>query len=286
MPTTPVSVLIRNRNEAVDLRRLLLRLREQQAQNLEIVVVDNESTDESRQHIESFGCRLVDLPAGQFTYGRATNLGLEHCSGDLVVTLSSHSLPLGRFFIDEVTAPFSDPRVAAVRIPIAANTAELKNIGTFAPLDSKSGVQEVFRRGPVASGSVIRRSIWLTYRFDETLPGAEDKEWAFRVLGAGDYVMPVANAAYCYTRSFPPEKWVQKMRREETAGLQAAGIRPRPSLKDTVFSILAAQRDVFRKALVEAELYWFRTRLNRTSSSGESKLTGVREMTVSERRGA
>jgi hypothetical protein len=56
------------------------------------------------------------------------------------------------------------------------------------------------------------------------------------------------------------------MRREEAAGLQAAGIRPKSSLKDTVWSILAAQRDVFRKATVEAELYWFRTRLDRTRS--------------------
>jgi glycosyltransferase involved in cell wall biosynthesis len=286
MSSTSISVLIRNRNEADDLRRLLLRLREQQAQNIDIVVVDNESTDESRQHIESFGCRLVHLPEDQFTYGRATNLGLEHCSGELIVTLSSHSLPIGRSFIDEVTAPFSDPRVAAVRIPIASNTAELKNLGTFAPLHSKSGVEEVFRRGPVASGSVLRRSIWLAHRFDETLPGAEDKEWAFRVLGAGDYIMPVANAAYCYTRSFPPEKWIQKIRREEIAGFQAAGIRPRPSLKDTVFSILAAQRDVFRKAFLEAQLYWFRTRLGRTSAASETKSAGMREMAVSGRRGA
>ncbi len=265
---------------------MLLRLQEQHAQNLEIVVVDNDSTDDSRQHIESFGCRLVHLPTGQFSYGRATNLGLEHCSGDLVVMLSSHSLPLGRFFIDEVTAPFSDPRVAAIRIPIAANTAELKNMGTFAPLDSTSGVEEVFRRGPVASGSVIRRSIWLTHRFDESLPGAEDKEWALRVLRAGNCVMPVVNAAYCYTRSFSPDRWVQKIRREETAGLQAAGIRPRVSLKDTVFSILAAQRDVFRKALVEAELYWFRTRLGRESRASKSESSSAPEMAVSDRRGA
>ena len=285
MSAKSVSVLIRNRNEAADLRRLLVRLREQHVRDLEIVVVDNDSTDESRKHIERFGCRLVHLPAGQFTYGRATNLGLEHCSGDLVVTLSSHSLPIGRFFIDEVTAPFSDPRVAAVRIPIAANTAELKNMDSVAPLDPNSAVEEVFRRGPVASGSVIRRSIWLTHRFNEALPGAEDKEWALRVLRAGDCIMPAVNAAYCYTQSFPRANWIKKIRREEIAGMQAAGLRPRSSLKDTAFSIFAAQRDVFLKAFVEAELYWFRTRLGRTSAS-ETESASMREMAISNRRGA
>ena len=283
MATTPISVLIRNRNEEADLRRLLERLCAQQNAHFEIVVVDNESTDGSRRHIESFGCRLVHLPAGQFTYGRSTNLGMEHCSGDLVVTLSSHSLPIGNFFIDAVTAPFSDPRVAAVRIPIAANTAELKNMGSVAPLDSKSSAQEVFRRGPVASGSVLRRSIWLTHRFDETLPGAEDKEWALRVLRSGDFLMPVANAAYCYTQSFNSDQWLRKLRREEIAGFAAAGLRPQSSLKNTIFSILAAQRDVFRKARVEGELYWFRSRLGRTASP-KAESAGIREIAVSDRR--
>jgi len=258
-----VSVLIRNRNEAEDLRRLLNRLREQHAEILEIVVVDNESTDDSRHHIAELGCKLVNLPAGQFTYGRATNLGMENCSGELVLMLSSHSLPIGRYFVDEAIAPFSDPRVAALRIPIAANTAELRNFNAFAPLDSRSSAEEVFRRGPVASGSVIRRSVWEKHRFDETLGGAEDKEWALRVLREGSYIMPTVNLAYCYTRSFGPKSWIQKILREETAGFKAANIRPQASLKHTIFSILAAQRDVVRKAQMETKLYFFRLRLKR-----------------------
>lgn len=258
-----VSVLIRNRNEAADLKRLLGRLREQHWNRLEVVVVDNESSDDSRRLISEYDCRLVHLPAGQFTYGRATNLGMEHCSGDLVMMLSAHSLPIGRYFVAEATTPFADSRVAAVRIPIASNTAELMNLAAAEPLNSLSTAEEVFRRGPVASGSVIRRSVWLEHRFDETLGGAEDKEWALRVLKTGDYIMPVVNAAYCYTRSFDQEGWIKKIRREETAGFEAANIRPKASLKNAVLSILAAQRDVLRKARTEARLYMFRGRLNR-----------------------
>jgi glycosyltransferase involved in cell wall biosynthesis len=261
-----VSVLIRNRNEAGDLKRLLVRLREQHWDRLEIVVVDNDSTDDSRRLIAEYGCKLVHLPAGQFTYGRATNLGMDHCSGDLVMMLSAHSLPIGRYFIAEATTPFADPRVAAVRIPIASNTSELRNLQSAAPLDSQSCAEEVFRRGPVASGSVIRRSVWLEHRLDETLGGAEDKEWALRVLKTGGYIMPVVNAAYCYTRSFDQAGWIKKIRREETAGFEAANIRPKASFKNVVLSTLAAQRDVFRKARTEAELYMFRSRLNRAGS--------------------
>jgi GT2 family glycosyltransferase len=261
-----VSVLIRNRNEAADLKRVLARLREQHWDRLEIVVVDNESTDDSRRYIAEFGCKLVHLPAGKFTYGRATNLGMEHCSGDLVMMLSAHSLPIGRYFVADATTPFSDPRVAAVRIPIASNTSELRSLSNAAPLTSASSAEEVFRRGPVASGSVIRRSVWLENRFDEALGGAEDKEWALRVLKSGNCIMPVVNAAYSYTRSFDQVGWIKKIVREETAGFEAANLQPKASLKNAVMSILAAQRDVFRKARTEAQLYMFRRRLNRAGS--------------------
>jgi rhamnosyltransferase len=257
-----VSVLIRNRNEGEHLYRLLTRLRQQHSEILEIVVVDNDSTDTSRHYAQEFGCRLVDLPAKDFTYGRATNLGIEACKGDLVLMLSSHSLPLGNYFINEVTPPFSNPEVAAVRIPIAANTRELGG-NVAPPLNAESSIEEIFRRGPVASGCVIRRNVWLQHRFDETLGAAEDKEWAARVLRSGKYIMPAVQAAYCYNRSFGELSWIQKLEREETAGFIAGNIKPKVSLKTTVFSILAAQRDAMRKARLEAHLYFFRTRLSR-----------------------
>jgi glycosyltransferase involved in cell wall biosynthesis len=261
-----ISILIRNRNEGEDLRLVLQRLREQHAEILEIVVVDNDSTDESRRYIQEFDCKLIHLPAGEFTYGRATNLGFQNCSGDLVVTLSSHSLPIGRYFLHEVTAPFVAPNVAAARIPIASNTAELRNFSSFEPLDRNSSAEEVFRRGPVASGSVVRRSIWLEHRFDESLGAAEDKDWALRVLRSADYVMPVVNSAYCYTRPFPPKVLIRRRMLEEASGMKAANILPRASLRDALFSVLVAQRDVFRKARVEAQLYWFRSRLSRLNT--------------------
>ena len=258
-----VSVLIRNRNEGPDLRRVLVRLREQHAQPLEIVVVDNASTDESRQVIAEFQCRLVHLPEHEFTYGRATNLGVENCSGELILMLSSHSLPIGRYFIDDAIAPFSDPRVAAVRIPMAVNTAELKHLSSFAPLDERSSVDDVFRRGPVANGSVFRRQIWVKHRFDEVLGASEDKEWAIRVLREGGYIMPYANATFCYTRAYnmTSKTWVERIQLNETARAQAVNLYPEASLKGLTRAVLGAQREALRKARAELALYVFRIRL-------------------------
>ncbi len=256
-----VSVVIRNRNESDHLRRVLARIAEQRMRPLEVIVVDNESTDDSRKWIAEAGAQLVHLPAGEFTYGRSTNLGFSHCSGDLMLLLSAHSLPVGRYFLDSVVEPFEDPRVAAVRIPIAANTAELQNLEKLAPLDANSPAKDIFARGPVASGSVVRRSVWLGCKVDEKLSAAEDKEWAMRVLRSGDYIMPVAHACYSYTRHFTPDAFLRKIKKEELAGFQAAGLATPASLKDLVKSTLVAPRDVMHKVRFNTEMYLLRRRL-------------------------
>lgn len=266
MPMASISVVIRNRNEGENLRQVLARIRQQHTQPQAIVVVDNDSQDHSRAYAQEFGASIVHLPEREFSYGRATNLGFEHCSTDLVLMLSSHSLPVGRHFIDEVCEPFADPRVAAVRIPIAANTAELRRLGTYPPLDQSSSAEEVFRRGPVASGSVILRAAWLQHRFDESIQAAEDKEWALRVLRSGKYIMTLADAAYCYNKSFSSESWLRKIKREEAAGAAAAKLLPQASFANVVAKTLLSQREVFRTLAVEAQLYLFRRNLRRRAS--------------------
>jgi GT2 family glycosyltransferase len=254
-----VSVLIRNRNEAACLRLVLPRLREQVTQPAEIVVVDNESTDESRQVAEQHQCKIVHLPAGEFTYGRATNLGFENCASPLVMLLSSHSLPLGTHFICDAIRPFEDPKVAAVRIPIAVNTAELEKVAQMRPLDGSSEAREVFARGPVASGSVIRRAVWERFRQDEKLGAAEDKEWALRVLRSGEgWVMPVANTAYAYVRRLDGPALLRKYQKEERAGLEAAGIHTPPHLGNLLKTSAALPRNAMAKVIFEWKMFLFR----------------------------
>jgi glycosyltransferase involved in cell wall biosynthesis len=255
-----VSVVIRNRNEESHLRRVLTRLRAQRTPPLEIIVVDNASTDGSRAAAEEAGATCVHVPREQFTYGRATNLGIQAARGELVLMLSAHSLPVGRCFIDDVIAPFDDAHVAAVRIPIAANTTELVNADTLAPLDRNSSAKEIFGRGPAASGSVIRRSVWQRFPVDETLEAAEDKEWALRVLRAGGWTMPVANACYVYAKTYTREAWLSKLAREERAGFQSAGIQRDANWQHVVKTILAGGRDLWNTARTESALYRLRRR--------------------------
>jgi glycosyltransferase involved in cell wall biosynthesis len=88
-----VSVLIRVRNEEHALRQLFECLRTQKlARSFEVVVIDNESDDGSAKVARAMGARVFTLPRSLFTYGRAINVGVKLCRGDLIVLLSAHSI--------------------------------------------------------------------------------------------------------------------------------------------------------------------------------------------------
>ena len=87
-----VSVFIRVRDEAAALQEVMRALAEQIIDaTIEIVVLDNESDDESAQVALAAGARVFSLPRQYFGYGRALNLGAAVCRGEIIVLLSAHS---------------------------------------------------------------------------------------------------------------------------------------------------------------------------------------------------
>ena len=109
-----VSVVIRNRNEGRYLERVLAGLAAQDMAH-QVIVVDNESTDNSLAVASRAGVQVLSIARGSFTYGRALNLGLRAATGSVCVILSAHALPIGNAFLRECVKPFADPRVAAAR---------------------------------------------------------------------------------------------------------------------------------------------------------------------------
>lgn len=109
-----VSVLIRVRNEEPALRRLFECLRIQRLDRpFEVVVIDNESEDESAAVARRMGARVFTFPRSLFGYGRAINAGVGLCRGDLIVLLSAHSWPQGDDWLSRMVHCVEDGGVAA-----------------------------------------------------------------------------------------------------------------------------------------------------------------------------
>jgi rhamnosyltransferase len=180
-----VSVVIRARDEAGAIGAVLDRLAEQTLLP-EVIVVDSGSRDGTLAEVRARPTvRLLELPAAQFTFGRALNLGAAAASGAVVVALSAHALPPDRGWIARVAAWFADERVACV----FGETVD----PAFVPLDGPFRQDAAHARAhPLwgyGNGSGGFRAAWWRERpFREDLPGAEDREWAMAVLAAHDAV--------------------------------------------------------------------------------------------------
>ncbi|MFZ1801138.1 MAG: glycosyltransferase family 2 protein, partial [Chitinophagaceae bacterium] len=95
-----LSILIRNLNEAGALRQTLLSLKRQESGGLqyEVIIVDNESDDNSLEVAEELGCTVITMKRNEFTFGHALNVGISHCAGEFILVMSAHIILLNEFF--------------------------------------------------------------------------------------------------------------------------------------------------------------------------------------------
>jgi rhamnosyltransferase len=217
-----VSIVIRNRNEAHMLAKVLPALAAQEYEAKEIVLVDNDSTDGSLPLANHFGCKVVNLPKHQFSYGRAINRGIAASSGEFILLLSAHSLPLGKDFLTKALARFEDPKVAAVRCMLVSKTADLENWVEGGRLTWPVDFFSIVQHGPIASGCMLRRSVWEEIPFDEQLEAVEDKMWAMDALRAG-YAIERSDAFYLHMSKRRLLESVRIMNRERLAVYRATG---------------------------------------------------------------
>lgn len=230
-----LSIIIRTRNEAENLRKVFEALTAQRCTfKWEVIVVDNESEDETLELCKQYGWQVVPIRRGEFTYGRALNLGISHARGELVLILSAHAVPVGSFFLESAVAPFSDSLMAAVRCLSAYDLEQM--ILWYKPRDIQYQSLEEQRAAetgtrwtslyPVATCCVIRRSVWEHVKYDEYLEANEDKLWASQVLSKGYKVRCCVEAVFIYTRVRGKAAYNNRIFREYRALNQISGYVP------------------------------------------------------------
>ena len=87
------SVILRNRNEERYIGYCIQSLVDFLGDNVEIVLVDNESTDDSIRIVNTFdylNIKQVNITKNNYTPGRALNLGVENCTNDYIFVISAH----------------------------------------------------------------------------------------------------------------------------------------------------------------------------------------------------
>lgn len=195
------SIVIKAKNEANKLSILLPILRDQTEKDFEIVVVDNESTDDTKEVCKKFEAKIIPIAQKEFSYPKSANLGMINTQGNLVVFLSAHSFPPTKTWLADGLRHFADKTVAGVygptffytdsplieKIVWMRNWLQWKFRFFIKPkYIKKSGYMGVLGM----TNAIIRRDLWIQHHFDETYgAGGEDGEWAQYFLNRGRQIV-------------------------------------------------------------------------------------------------
>jgi len=212
------SIIIRAYNEEKHIGRLLEGIRQQTIRDVEIILVDSGSTDETVAMAESFGARVVYIPPGEFTFGRSLNLGIQYATRDLIVIASAHVYPVYSDWLESLLRPFENVNVALTygkqRGPETAKFSEQQIYHQWYSDASKPSQATPFCNN---ANAAIRRSLWEKNPYDETLTGLEDLAWGKWAKEQGHDVAYVAEAEIIHIHNETPHGVFNRYRREAMA---------------------------------------------------------------------
>jgi len=185
-----ISVVVRARNEALHLPRLIEGLRKQTTSPNEVVLVDSGSTDSTVEIAAAAGWKIVHLDPDEFSFGKSLNLGFEATSSEIVVIISAHVYPTRVDYLKQITQSVSpDGNTIAYGKQIGDHRTKFSErvlMSTWFPAERISDQGHAFTNN---ANSSVPRELWKEIRFDESLTGLEDIAFSMRVLELGGKVV-------------------------------------------------------------------------------------------------
>jgi rhamnosyltransferase len=213
-----ISVVIRACNEERHIARLLQGISQQTLNDAEIILVDSGSTDHTLEIASQYSVKVVQIQPEEFTFGYSLNSGISHAQGDMIIIASAHVYPVYPDWLERLLAPFDDPQVALTYGKQRGNTLNKFSEGQIFQHWYPDHTQ-LHQPYPFCNNAnaAIRRSIWENQRYDETLPGLEDLEWAHRIMVRGYAISYVAEAEVVHVHEETPPMVFNRYRREAMA---------------------------------------------------------------------
>jgi len=185
MTSSPlVSIIVRTKNEERWIGACLRGIAKQTYPNVEVILVDNCSTDQTVAKATPYGVKLVTIE--KFKPGKAINDGIRASSGEILVCLSGHCIPVAETWLERLVENLQDPSVAGVygrQQPMSFSSPfDKRDLMLVFGLDRKVQERDSFFHN---ANSAFRREVWDAYPFDEEVTNIEDRVWGKQVINAG-----------------------------------------------------------------------------------------------------
>lgn len=191
-----ISIVVRVFNEAGQLARLFADIDKQLYFNeVEVVVVDNGSSDDSAQVAKCHGAEVVTLPQSSHTYPKSLNLGVDAASHELVFLTVAHANLSNVYQLHAGARHFCENRdtagVFGTTLPNqGASYVERLSASANCNFVLAKRAQRIKKCGLgvlAGTGAMLAKSVWRELgRFDERYEaGGEDTALAVSILKEG-----------------------------------------------------------------------------------------------------
>jgi len=212
MSAPEISIIIRTFNESKFLPGLFDALDRQTNTNFETIVVDSGSFDATLRIAEARASKVVKIVQNDFTFGYSLNAGIEVAQGKYIAIVSAHTEPTDPSWLENLIAPLRNSKNAMCYGKQIGG--ESSKFGEFLDFGRIFGDVPLELKAPNFfannANSAVRKDLWEKHRFDETLPGLEDIEWAKYFMQQGMHVIYEPTACLHHYHN---ETWPQVRRR-------------------------------------------------------------------------
>jgi len=179
-----VSIIVRIKNEEKWITSCLNAIFDQDYKNFEVIIVDNNSSDHSRERAKRFKVKIINIK--KFTPGKAINDGIRNSSGEIIVCLSGHCVPTSKNWLSNLIKDSSNSKIAGVygrQEPFSfSSDLDKRDLINLFGLDKKIQIKDTFFHN---ANSSFTRKMWKKFPFDENVSNIEDRVWAEQVISAG-----------------------------------------------------------------------------------------------------
>ncbi len=212
------SVVIRAYNEGKHIARLLEGIKQQTLKEVEVILVDSGSTDETVSIAESYGAKIIHITPEEFTFGRSLNYGVRAARGKFIVNVSAHCYPLYPDWLEQLIKPFENENLAVSYGKQRGGEtnwySEHQFFKQYFPDISQPRQGHPYSHN---ANAAIRRSLWEKNPYNEQLTGLEDLAWSSWAMAQGYDIAYTAEAEIIHLHDEKPAQVHNRYRREAIA---------------------------------------------------------------------
>lgn len=221
-----VSIIVRTYNEEKYLDLLLSNIFSQACSlvDLEVIIVDSGSTDNTLVIAKKYSCRITTIAKTDFTFGRSLNIGCEFAQGDLFVFVSGHCIPVNEYWLDNLVRPLIESNISysygRQQGKDTTKFSEYRHFEKCFPNYSKAPQKDFFCNN---ANAAITKAAWQKFKFNEALTGLEDMYIAKQLVANSEKIAYIATASVYHIHD---ESWRQVRIRYERESYALQDIMP------------------------------------------------------------